>query len=436
MFFTLCVFAATVALMICSVIFKPYLKIGKVRLGLYYVITVVGASILLISGKLPFSFALDKITAKTAVNPLKILALFISVSLISLYLKNAGFFDYVAEKIFLKTRNGGIKLFIVLYVAAAVLTTFTSNDIVILTFTPPICIFCKKAKTSPAPYLFGEFVAANTWSMALIIGNPTNVYLAESAGISFFSYLNVMILPTVFAGAISFLFLLLVFGNALKGEEKSLIEDDGGERTVKTDRFLTGVSLFHLFMCLILLAVAEFIGLETYLICVIAAASLTLCYSVYCLIKERSLKRILSVFAGAPYELIPFVLSMFVIVSSLSYEGITAKLADALIKGNNSDGISFGFLSAVSSNLLNNIPMSVLFERIIAGRSTAALFGAVIGSNIGAFITPVGALAGIMWSKILSGYGVKFPFWKFCVFGLIIAIPTLAAATLTLLITV
>ena len=56
--------------------------------------------------------------------------------------------------------------------------------------------------------------------------------------------------------------------------------------------------------------------------------------------------------------------------------------------------------------------MSVLFERIIDGGSLAALYGAVIGSNIGAFITPVGALAGIMWNKILGEYGVKLPFIK------------------------
>ena len=435
MTFTICVFAATVVAMICSVIFKPYVKIGKVKIGLYYVITVIGAGLLLISGELPFDFAVEKITAKTAVNPLKILALFISVSLISLYLKNAGFFDYVAEKIFSKTKNGGYKLFIALYLSAAILTTFTSNDIVILTFTPPICIFCKKAKVSPVPYLFGEFVAANTWSMALIIGNPTNVYLAESTGISFFNYLKVMIFPTVVSGAVSFLLLLLIFKKSLKSNEGAYIEGDGGE-SVKPNRFLTALSLIHLFGCLVFLAVAEFIGAESYLVCVISAASLTLFYSLYCTVKEKSIKRIVKVFSGAPYELIPFVLSMFIIVSSLSYCGFTEKLSSLLLTANKTDAISFGFLSAVASNFLNNIPMSVLFERIVAGDSAAALFGSVMGSNIGAFITPVGALAGIMWSKILSDYGVKFPFWKFCLLGVIIALPTISAGTLALLITV
>lgn len=437
MAFTLCVFAISVALMICSVLFKPYIKIGKARIGLYYIITVIGAAVLLISGKLPFSFAIEKITAKTAVNPIKILALFLSVSLISLYLGDSGFFDFIAEKVFMKTKSGTVKLFIILFAVVSVLTAFTSNDIVILTFTPPVCIFCKKAKISPVPYLFGEFVAANVFSMALLIGNPTNVYLAESFGISFFSYLSVMALPAVCSGGISLAVLLLLFNKTLKRRPdcENAEKQNETRAPVKINGVLMGVSLFHLFACLILLAAAEFIGIESYLICLICAISLTAFYLTYCIVKEKSVKRLFKVFAGAPYELIPFVLSMFIIVLSLHYCGFTEKLTTALITGKNIDAVSFGFLSAAASNLLNNIPMSVLFEKIIAGSSPAALYGAVIGSNIGAFITPVGALAGIMWNKILADYKIKFPFIKFFVFGLIVAVPALATATLSLLFT-
>lgn len=76
--------------------------------------------------------------------------------------------------------------------------------------------------------------------------------------------------------------------------------------------------------------------------------------------------------------------------------------------------------------------MSVLFERIIDGKSLPALYGAVIGSNVGAFITPVGALAGIMWNKILNRYGVKLSFLKFMLYGFIVAVPTLITTLLTL----
>ena len=97
------------------------------------------------------------------------------------------------------------------------------------------------------------------------------------------------------------------------------------------------------------------------------------------------------------------------------------------------DGITFSFLSAISANLLNNIPMSVLFEQITASATSASVYGAIIGSNVGAFITPVGALAGIMWSKILAKYDIKMPFVKFLLYGGAVAIPTLLAGSLCLL---
>jgi arsenical pump membrane protein len=152
---------------------------------------------------------------------------------------------------------------------------------------------------------------------------------------------------------------------------------------------------------------------------------------VYSLVKERSLKSVFTAYKKAPYELIPFVLSMFIIVLALSHNCITDALSGVLVTGGKTDAISFGFLSAVSSNLLNNIPMSVLFEKIISN-SLPALYGSVIGSNIGAFITPVGALAGIMWNKILKSYGVKLSFIKFVLYGVTVAIPVLIASTLTL----
>ena len=143
---------------------------------------------MLATDRLSISSAISGITADTSVNPIKILLLFLSMTLLSVYLGDAGFFDYLANRIFLKTKGGKLKLFLVLYAVVSILTVFTSNDVIILTFTPPVCIFAKKAKISPIPFLLGEFVAANTWSMAFIIGNPTNVYLAGSAGISFLEY--------------------------------------------------------------------------------------------------------------------------------------------------------------------------------------------------------------------------------------------------------
>ena len=430
--------ATTALLMILSVLFKPYLSVGKYKVGLYVVVCFFGAVAELIFGGLSFSAAINGITADSSVNPLKILALFLSMTLISVYLGDSGFFHLVAEKVFSAKsgKQSKLKLFVILYAVVSALTVFTSNDIVILTFTPIICIFCKKAGYPPLPYLVGEFVAANTWSMALIVGNPTNVYLAQSANITFTQYFTVMALPALVAGVSAFCVLLLIFGKTLLKEGPAQPDEGQSRLFVRVNKPCMIVSLIALSGCIVALAIADVIGVEMWLITVIFAGALLIYNTVYGLVSGEGLLRGISGLKKTPWELAPFILSMFVIVLAVEHSGALSRITELLVKSEKSDGAVFGFLAAGLSNLLNNIPTSVITEKIIAGKSLAATYGAVIGTNIGAFITPVGALAGIMWNKILSGYGVKLPFYKFALYGIAVAVVSLALSVLALLLVI
>ena len=134
-------------------------------------------------------------------------------------------------------------------------------------------------------------------------------------------------------------------------------------------------------------------------------------------------------FHRAPYDVIPFVLSMFVIVMALGRVGATAAMGE-MILGTNELWQS-GVTSFLAANLLNNIPMSVLYSTVVTAGGAAsmpALYAAVIGSNIGAFFTPMGALAGIMWMALLKQHRVSVSFGRFVLYGAVISIPTLLAA--------
>jgi arsenical pump membrane protein len=43
------------------------------------------------------------------------------------------------------------------------------------------------------------------------------------------------------------------------------------------------------------------------------------------------------------------------------------------------------------------------------GASLRAVYASIIGSNIGAFLSPVGALAGVMWMSILKRHDIRSP---------------------------
>ena len=258
---TIIICAVTALLVMLSVLIKPELTLGKLKVGTYWVVAFIGAIILLVTGCLPFGELIGGLTQNTSVNPLKILVLFFSMTSISIYLDDLGFFRFLANAVLKRAGHNQKTLFLMLYLTVSVLTVFTSNDIIILTFTPFICFFAKKAKISPLPYLIAEFVAANTWSMALIIGNPTNIYLASSAGVDFMQYLKVMALPTIAAGVVSFVVLYAIFHKKLREEITPNVSDEPVR-----DKTLLVVGIVHLALCTILLTVSSYINLDMWII--------------------------------------------------------------------------------------------------------------------------------------------------------------------------
>ena len=416
--------SVTCVLLIASIIFFPKITIGKFSLSTYILVALLGAIFMIVFGVVNFQDIYQAMTSSDSVNPLKILILFFSMTVLSIYLDEVGFFKYLAFKSTKFAKKTQFSLFFIVYLFASVLTIFTSNDIVILTFIPFICYFCKNAKINPIPYLVGCFVGANTWSMMLLIGNPTNIYLATSYHIDFISYLGVMVLPTIAAGVVELGILLLLFHKMLK-QEMTIVEK---EYPIES-KFDLIVGIVHLAICLLFLVISSYIHVEMYLISFVCAVSLLSIYLVSSLAKKEKPEVFVGTIKRLPYELIFFVLSMFVIVEGLRRTGFTEKIYEFL--GTGGEIYKYGYASFFACDLINNIPMSVFFASI-PNMSMGALYASIIGSNIGAFLTPIGALAGIMFTNLLAKQGVKYSFLDFMKYGALISLPTITIALVTL----
>ena len=417
--------ASVFILLILSILFFPKIKCGRAEIGTYWIVALFGAIALTVCGLLPFEKVVSGMTENSAINPIKILVLFFSMTFLSVFLDETGLFEFLAKKAVSASKGGQVSLLVILYFLTSSLTVFTSNDIVILTLTPIVCVFCQSARIDATPYLVAEFAGANTWSMALLIGNPTNIFLATKAGIGFLEFTKVMILPTIVSGLVEFLLILLIFKKRLK---KPL--DAINEKAEVKDKLSVLIGAIHLFGCLVTLAVSSEIGVESYAVCAFFAVSLVLFVLGSAIIKRENLKRLLRTFIRLPWQLVPLVVSMFAIVVCLEHNGIVAELAKFL--GEKSAVWVYGVSSALSANLINNIPMSMLFSSLTETLSVAvyekAVFASIIGSNIGAFLTPLGALAGIMFTSLTEKSGVKYGFKEFIKYGVVISVPTLCSA--------
>lgn len=417
--------------MFICVLKYPTIKLLKFKFDSFFVPLLFVALVLLILPIFDKGEFFNILFSNSNLNPLKILVLFICVSILSIFLDETGFFEYLANIFIKKYKQSQIKLFIVFYILISILTIFTSNDIIILTFTPFIIHFCKKGNISPIPYLVMQFVAANTYSMILPIGNPTNIYLTSVFEIDFFTYIKNMILPTLFCGVSSLGVLFVIFKKQL--QEK--IEVFEGEVVQIKNIPLCFISLIHLAITIFLLAISNYIGLDMWLICFVFAISLLIVFLIYSLSKKDYIY-IKSAFRRIPYNLIPFILSMFTIIMALDFFGVFKIVYEGLNMFSNVKYLSIVYLisSTLFCNVVNNIPMSLAFGSILSNSSSSNLvYATIIGSNIGALLTPIGALAGIMWIRMLKDKNVEYSFFMFVKNGVIITLSLIISASLSLL---
>lgn len=416
--------AATCLAMIAGILFFPQIKRGTHTVDTYWVVVLAGALVMMASGLIDLDSLWSALTDSSAINPLKILLLFLSMTLLSIFLDEVGFFKYLANEALRLAGHSQAKMFAILYWTVSLLTVFTSNDIVVLTFTPFICYFAKNAHIDPKPYLIAEFIAANTMSMLFIIGNPTNIYIATSYNIGFIDYFLVMALPTVVSALVSFGVLWLLFRKSLRAP----VVAEPGEIAIE-DKTMLALGLAVLIVATVFLVVEPYVHVAMWLVSVSAVGVLFLSVLAISLKRRRRPDELGKTLKRAPWQLVPFVLSMFVLILSLQENGVTEKIGLAL--GAGQTVWKYGTLSFLSANAINNIPMSVLFCPIVGTLPPPELmrgvYATVVGSNLGAFLTPIGALAGIMWMALLKRNGVKMRYLDFVKYGAAVALPSLAA---------
>lgn len=385
-------------------ILKPEITIRKVHLSTFYWAPTLGAILALIFGLVNYQDLWASLTASRAINPFEILILFFSMTYLSLVLDESGFFAYLASRVASSARHNQFQLFIFLYLLVSVLTIFTSNDIIILTFTPFLILLAKNAKIDSLPYLVSEFVAANTWSMLLLIGNPTNIYLAENAAISFGDYFLTMWPAALLGGSASFALMLLMFHRRLS----TPIEATNKISALK-DSLLAYVAGAILLLTLVAMAFSDLFSFPLWLISLLGAI-LLMVFVAFRAIKTKKSILYMEPIRRLPYSIVPFILSMFVIVVTLKEQGALTWFASFLEEGNSY--LTVGLTSYFLTNVLNNIPMSVLYAELFnsVNASRTMVYLAIISSNVGAFFSPVGALAGVMWGRIIKNEGLSFSF--------------------------
>jgi arsenical pump membrane protein len=318
-----------------------------------------------------------------------------------------------------RARFGSRRLLRQVFVIAAAITAVLSLDATVVLLTPVVLTTVRRLRAPVRPHAYATAHLANAASLLLPVSNLTNLLGFHAVKLSFTKFTAVMALPWLVAVGTVYLIFRVFFRRDL-----SVQPDPPAAEPAPP------IPVFALVVVALTLAgfvIAEAAGVAP----AWAALAGALAMAIRSLARGHTTPVAIVRAVNVPF--LVFVLALGVVVQAVMENGASEWMSAVLPAGSGLVALlGFAAVAAVLSNVVNNLPATLVLVPLVAPSGPAAVLAVLIGVNIGPNLTYVGSLSNLLWRSVLRRYEVSASVGEYTRLGLCTVPTALVAAVLAL----